>query len=239
MLRRMVLKAAAYTGGRAGDQEEDRDDGVEERPILVDTIELNSRQFDQMYRNEITEMSETFIFFGYATLYAAACPLATFIAFLHNIADVNLDLKAKCDLIRRKPATTRVGLGPWIEILEILAFCTVVTNALLLYFSTDKVSEYLEGQGMGSKNEYLQIVILAEHLILVVKVLARAWIRDEPAWVAKQLKKIRHEEDTLKQEAQDKEGQKKQQDQETRLRQLTKKHEAYTRTLMEAAKKRE
>ena len=84
-------------------------------------------------------MSESFIFFGYATLYAAACPLATFIAFLHNIADVNLDVKAKCDVICRKPATTRVGLGPWIEILEIMAFATVITNALLLYFSTQAV----------------------------------------------------------------------------------------------------
>lgn len=143
-------------------------------------------------------MSETFIFFGYATLYAAACPLATFIAFIHNIVDVNLDLKVRCDYMMRQPATTRVGLGPWVEILEIMAFTTVVTNALLLYFSTETVYEYLKSQNpeqFEQKSIYLQIVILAEHLILVVKVLARALIKDEPDWVKKNLKRIRHKEE--------------------------------------------
>jgi len=140
LLRRMVLAAYTFTTG----EEESMATGVETRPFLVDSIELNTRRVDMPYRQEITEMSETFIFFGYATLYAAACPLATFIAFLHNIVDVNLDLKAKCDYMTRKAATTRVGMGPWIEILEIMAFTTVVTNALLLYFSTESLIDYFE-----------------------------------------------------------------------------------------------
>jgi len=52
----------------------------------------------------------------------------------------------------------------------------------------------------------------------LVKVLARAWINDEPDWVIKSLKKIRHKEELLKQEMTNELALKKQREQAERLR---------------------
>ena len=85
-----------------------------------------------------------FILFGLATLYSCACPIATLIVLVHNLVDVNVDLKLRYMVTRRPIQQMATNIGPWLSIAHFMAVVAVISNCLLLYFSTPKLREWLE-----------------------------------------------------------------------------------------------
>lgn len=94
----------------------------------------------------IYETSEVFILFGLATLYSCACPIIPIIVMVHNVIDINFSLFLSYTTVRRPIAQLSTNIGPWLTIAEFMALAAVLSNCLLLYFSTPMLRQWLEQQ---------------------------------------------------------------------------------------------
>ena len=56
---------------------------------------------------DINEMSEIFIFFGLATLYAVACPVASLLIFIEAVIFIKIKLRVMYSYIRRPIQETK------------------------------------------------------------------------------------------------------------------------------------
>jgi len=67
-----------------------------------------------------------------ATMYATACPVASFVMLVHNIIELNFLPKITFSYIQRSVADNDYNIGPWLKIAELLSIGAVITNCLLL-----------------------------------------------------------------------------------------------------------
>lgn len=111
--------------------------------VLVDQVELNSKMADQNIIKKIGIQSELFIMMSFAVLYSALCPIVPVAIFLYNIMMVRFDRTTRLNYIMRKPMEQGNGLGPWESILEFLAYSTVISNCLFIYWFKDLYAETL------------------------------------------------------------------------------------------------
>jgi hypothetical protein len=122
---------------------------IETDHIMTDFVELNDLMPERSEVQKINEISDVFILFGLATLYACACPIVPVIAICHNIIDINMDLYMNCTTTRRPIAQVANNIDPWLIIAEFMAIAAVLSNCLLLYFSTPTLRSWVETQ-MGA-----------------------------------------------------------------------------------------
>jgi hypothetical protein len=111
----------------------------EQQKVFTDFIELNDLMIDAQELDIINDRSEVFILFSMATLYCCACPIAPVVAIIHNIIEMNMDLYVNIKVMRRPWAKTATNIGPWLTIAEFMAIAAVISNCLLLFFSTDSL----------------------------------------------------------------------------------------------------
>lgn len=119
---------------------------VEPQHLLVDYVELNELMPDLAELVRINEISEVFILFGLATLYSCACPIVPLIAMTHNVVDINASLLVSFRSVRRPIAKMATNIHPWLSIAEFMALAAVISNCLLLYFSTPILRKFLYNQ---------------------------------------------------------------------------------------------
>eukprot|EP00347_Sterkiella_histriomuscorum_P016772 403351910 len=166
--------------------------------ILVDYIEQNSVMIDLIEKEQINEISEVFILFGLATLYACACPIVGFIVMIHNLIDIRWDLWTLYTCIRRPIAQCRENIGPWLQLAEFMAIVAVISNCLLLYFSSPTLKSWLtETFEVESEIYLLWIIIALEHFIILVKVICSVTINDMPGWVQKSFTRVKTVQDKI------------------------------------------
>ncbi|KAM7104663.1 anoctamin-7 isoform 2-T2 [Molossus nigricans] len=89
------------------------------------------------YEGLFDEYLEMVLQFGFVTIFVAACPLAPLFALLNNWVEIRLDArKFVCE--RRRPVAERAqDVGIWFPILAGITHLAVISNALLLAFSSD------------------------------------------------------------------------------------------------------
>lgn len=111
--------------------------------------------------------------FGLAVLYACACPIVSFIVIIHNIFDMKYDLRMLYTCLRRPIMQVRTNIGPWLLIAEFMAIFAVISNCLLLYFSSPTLREWLTDNFDVQTEVYLLwIVLIIEHVIIIMKVVS-------------------------------------------------------------------
>ncbi|KAK0395415.1 hypothetical protein QR680_001269 [Steinernema hermaphroditum] len=96
--------------------------------------------YDQFLFDEYLEMV---IQFGFVTLFVSAFPLAPLFALLNNILEIRLDAYKFTVTIRRPLATSARNLGMWTTILDGISKVAVLTNALVIAFTSDFVPKVL------------------------------------------------------------------------------------------------
>lgn len=83
------------------------------------------------------EYLEMVIQYGFITIFVAAFPLAPLFALLNNVLELRLDAK-KLLVHHRRPVAVRVrDIGVWLQIMESLGRIAVVTNALIIAFTSE------------------------------------------------------------------------------------------------------
>ncbi|KAL0277448.1 UNVERIFIED_CONTAM: hypothetical protein PYX00_004720 [Menopon gallinae] len=88
-------------------------------------------------RGLFVEYLEMIIQYGFITIFVAAFPLAPLFALINNILEMRLDAQKFLKFYRR-PVPRRVkNIGVWYTILDVLNRISVITNALIIAFSTN------------------------------------------------------------------------------------------------------
>mmetsp|Transcript_30563 Transcript_30563/g.30004 ORF Transcript_30563/g.30004 Transcript_30563/m.30004 type:complete len:524 (-) Transcript_30563:1445-3016(-) len=114
--------------------------------IFIDTVEINSLMPMVSELSHLNYIQEYFIMIGFATLYAAVCPIVAFIVFLFAIVDLNVDVYANLKIFQRTFQKERKGIGPWRYVIEILSVATVICNSLLIYVTSGDFDKVLGNQ---------------------------------------------------------------------------------------------
>ncbi|XP_063715136.1 anoctamin-4-like isoform X2 [Symsagittifera roscoffensis] len=92
--------------------------------------------------NLFYEYLEMVIQFGFTTLFVAAFPLAPFFAFLNNVIEIKLDAYKFITQLRRPWAQKAEDIGSWYNILSAIAVIAVLTNGLIISFTSSFVDRF-------------------------------------------------------------------------------------------------
>ncbi|KAK6478013.1 anoctamin-7-like [Huso huso] len=85
----------------------------------------------------LPEYLEMVLQFGFITIFVAAFPLAPLFALINNWMEIRLDARKLLLDVRRPVAEKAHNIGVWFSILEVLAKLSVISNAVLITFSSE------------------------------------------------------------------------------------------------------
>lgn len=81
--------------------------------------------------------------FGYITLFASAFPLAPLIIYVFHLLEEKSDKFKIFHLHRRSLPERANSIGSWKAVLQVISLLSVITNIVLLSFSSHKILEFL------------------------------------------------------------------------------------------------
>jgi len=134
-------------------------------------------EFEKMEVDTFVDFDEMVIQYGYVTLFVVAFPLAPLLALINNFIEIRLDAHKISKFCRRPQPDGASNIGTWFDILQIISFISVITNALICVFSTDVVNDAT----YGNKDSKVWAFLIAEHIIIGLKLFIAYAIDDEPA----------------------------------------------------------
>jgi hypothetical protein len=118
-----------------------------------------------------------------------------------------------------------------------MAIIAVISNSLLLYFSSPTLKGWLSSNFEIETEIYLLWIIVAvEHVIITVKYIVQVMIDDVPAWVKKSADKIESVKDRLMIEENERDENEKIQALEDKLKKMSLKHKETIRMFNEKTK---
>ncbi|CAG8655444.1 22827_t:CDS:2, partial [Gigaspora rosea] len=102
----------------------------------------------------IVEYEEMVIQFGFIALFGSAFPLAPLFAWLNNIVEIRADAFKFIVELQRPVGFLTQDIGTFEEILNILAFMAVLTNAIILAFHSTWMKQQLQQIISDPNNKY-------------------------------------------------------------------------------------
>ncbi|EDL87131.1 transmembrane protein 16F (predicted) [Rattus norvegicus] len=85
------------------------------------------------------EYLEMIIQFGFVTLFVASFPLAPLLALVNNILEIRVDAWKLTTQFRRMVPEKAQDIGAWQPIMQGIAILAVVTNAMIIAFTSDMI----------------------------------------------------------------------------------------------------
>eukprot|EP01119_Soliformovum_irregulare_P016980 TRINITY_DN49_c0_g2_i1.p1 TRINITY_DN49_c0_g2~~TRINITY_DN49_c0_g2_i1.p1 ORF type:complete len:776 (+),score=246.23 TRINITY_DN49_c0_g2_i1:64-2391(+) len=135
------------------------------------------------------EYSEMVIQYGFLTLFAAALPIAPFLAVINNMVEIRTDAARFLTATNRPHYRGATDIGTWFLILQFLSLVGVVTNCVLIGETFPTLRNIL-GEDQSYRPFYtLLTVVLLEHVIIGLKMLIGFLIPDVPGEVKRALAK--------------------------------------------------
>ena len=116
--------------------------------------------------------------YGFVTLFVVAFPLTPLLALINNAIEVHVDAAKLCYDRKKPPAQGSDSIGMWAYFIGVLSKISVVTNTLLICFT----SAFSVDRGWGLGTQWLCFVV-AEHAMLVVKSVVEDAVPDAAAFV--------------------------------------------------------
>ncbi|XP_077452034.1 anoctamin-10 isoform X1 [Stigmatopora argus] len=166
-------------------------------PFLVDRFisaphrtETEDDPEEDKFRNQITlpvfpglfaEYIELLVQFGYLSLFSCIYPLTAVLLLINNVTEIRSDAYKICKLFRKPFSTPTANMGVWQTAFEILSYVAVVSNCWLLTLSPQL--QRMQHEGQISRNEIVMFAIMAQYLLIIVKLTVAAVIPDEPDWI--------------------------------------------------------
>ena len=74
---------------------------------------------------------------SFALLYSALCPIVSVLVMIYNAISRRLVLRANLFYVQRPTVVDQNGSGPWLIVMEFLAYATVISNCLFIYWFQD------------------------------------------------------------------------------------------------------
>ncbi|XP_076350332.1 anoctamin-2-like isoform X1 [Tachypleus tridentatus] len=88
-----------------------------------------------------SEYLEMVLQFGFVTIFVVAFPLAPLFALINNITEIRLDARKFITFLRRPVAERVKNIGIWYRILNSVGKISVITNALIIAFTSSFIEE--------------------------------------------------------------------------------------------------
>lgn len=134
--------------------------------------------------------------YGWITLFLPFFPLGAFVAFISNIIILILTAKSYESIIRRSASKHMTNIGIWKTIFMALGYLGVMYNAATIIYPGGGLAEFLrfDDEGTGSKERDVVTVLVAEHIILILKFLLSLIISVSPKWVHVKIQQERYKE---------------------------------------------
>ncbi len=108
--------------------------------------------------SKFNEYLEMIIQYGFVTLFVAAFPLAPFFAFVNNVLEIRIDGYKLLTELRRPPALKASGIGVWFSVLEITSFFSVLSNGLVIAFTSSFLAKAVYSNAHdGSLEGYVDV----------------------------------------------------------------------------------
>jgi hypothetical protein len=143
----------------------------------------------EVYEGTFDDYNEMALQFGFMTLFASSFPLSAFLSWLNNLTEIRGDAMTLCGAMQR-PIFRRVeDIGAWYYVLNLVGAASVITNSLILGFTSSATEDLLKADSGGTtfdrfSNGYIWgFVIMVEHLIFLSKMILAAVIPDEPDYI--------------------------------------------------------
>lgn len=118
--------------------------------------------------------------FGYATLFAAAYPLAPLLSFMSNYVDIRTDLYSIGYEMRRPIPANAEDIGSWEGILDAMGTAAIISNSALVCLT----GEFMDGYSWMTR---LLAFLAMEHGLMMLKVGVSVSMPDVPDEVEMQL----------------------------------------------------
>jgi len=125
----------------------------------------------------LKEYNSKILQFGLVTIFAAAFPLAPLICLVMNMLDTRLDASRLLRYNKRVTSQRSQDIGSWQWILEFLSYVAVVSNAMMITFTSHFGRRLREDYGMAGP---LVFLLIYEHTMMIVKGSIATIIPDEP-----------------------------------------------------------
>eukprot|EP00004_Rigifila_ramosa_P016078 TRINITY_DN3783_c0_g1_i1.p1 TRINITY_DN3783_c0_g1~~TRINITY_DN3783_c0_g1_i1.p1 ORF type:complete len:673 (-),score=170.04 TRINITY_DN3783_c0_g1_i1:58-2076(-) len=152
--------------------------------LLIESERDEYEQFD-----DYLEMT---IQYGYVTLFASAFPLASMLSLISNLIEIRSDSFKLAYVTRRPKATRASNIGSWQAVLLVLTFVSVLTNMMLIGFSSDQLVRWM-GQHYFDNNDNMKpgmgryvvgTIFTLEHVLYLVVFFLWVVLRSVPAHVS-------------------------------------------------------
>jgi hypothetical protein len=111
------------------------------------------------------EYLEMVIQYGYVVMFAAAFPLAPLMAFINNIVEIRTDAWKFMTQFNRPLYRGTSGIGVWYMVLEVIGFIAIVTNCLILAFTSGVLANWFNGDILLT----FAMAVIFEHILLILK----------------------------------------------------------------------
>jgi len=134
----------------------------------------------------LDDFAEMCIQFGQITMFASAFPLGPLFSLLNNTFEVQAEVNQYIFTVQRPRYEGTSSIGAWQQILEFISFCGVISNGLLIYFTSDKILQNF-GVQPGDDTTRLWVVVISEHILFFLKFALSFLIPDSPEWVIRKL----------------------------------------------------
>jgi len=128
------------------------------------------------YEGTFDDFDEMVIQFGYVSLFVVAFPITPLLALINNTLETRVDATKLCKLTRRPEPRGAYNIGTWFDILSVVSYIAVVTNALIVCFETQLMEDWTNSD--AAVQAY--VFILSEHAILLLKFAISYFVPDVP-----------------------------------------------------------
>ena len=126
-----------------------------------------------VYDGTFDDVLELFVQFGQVTLFAAAYPLAGLCSLANNVLEIRADAFKICTTHRRPMPVQCKGIGTWLKAFECLGYIAVLTNCTLV--------GWLYASPTTPQSTTLLNIVVAEHILIAIKLIVDAVIPDVPS----------------------------------------------------------
>ncbi|KAG0042130.1 Anoctamin-5 [Gryganskiella cystojenkinii] len=141
---------------------------------------------------------KTVIQFGFCTLFVTSFPVAPAFALINNWIDIRMEAFRLLTQYRRPIAYRAQDIGIWEKIMEFVSFCSVITNAAIIAFSSLWIKQNLfvkylhandEGELLAAR---LGFILVFEHVVFLFKIILRASIPSVPLTIKLAVARSKH-----------------------------------------------
>lgn len=159
----------------------------EKEQILLEQIELSTIMVNPIPLKKL--WIHNAIQFGFIAFFVLSFPAAAIIGLIINLFHINFLYFSFTDHLKRRPSVERGNIGIWNSIFLFMSFIALVINIAILVFSSEGLTELLQRNNSFSltQENVIIILIIAEHIVFLIKFILTLIINDKPKWVSSYL----------------------------------------------------